>query len=356
MLVIIYTSTGQVKERVGFGSTNQPELRAQLIKQWFEKNATYAKWVYCDQEISMTDLLDIHDRDYINFLQHVYNNWQVYQDPAWIDSSQGIIPNHFCKTKPNVAVPLYKHCGYYCGDYMTPVFEDTFKQASIAAQQCYLAALHAIGHLNTENHSVAYALVNTPGHHAKIAEYHGYCYFANAVIAARHFQQLGKARVAILDLDFHAGNGTAHIVENHNMITNMLACSIHIDPALDYPSFDGYTTENTHKVINYPMVAGTSRDNYQCVLSKALVDINAFKADALVIAFGGDTYKHDPDASPMAKFNLDIADYAAMGAQIKQCVAKDVPIVITQEGGYNMDHIAEIVGTFVSGLVQTMAN
>ncbi len=90
------------------------------------------------------------------------------------------------------------------------------------------------------NKSVLYVLACSPGHHAKTSNYTGYCFLNNGFIAAEKYRQIKKCKVCILDLDYHAGNGTAEIVANNAKYNDIMACSIHVDPVHDYPSNEGY--------------------------------------------------------------------------------------------------------------------
>ena len=222
----------------------------------------------------------------------------IFRDNHWISKEGGLIPVNFSRKLPHSNVPTYKLAGFYGSDYMTPIFSDTYGNAILSAQIACDAALSAVQMFTTEPNliSVSYALCCSPGHHASVNTYNGYCFINNAVVVAKKFIDLGKKKVGILDVDYHAGNGTNEIVTNI-FPDDMVSCSIHIDPVLDYPSFDSYETENCHCVHNYILPAGTTWNQYSMKLMSACKFLQSHEIDALVIAFGADTYKNDPDST-----------------------------------------------------------
>lgn len=357
----ITAATGHGLERVGFGSTNQPEKRCTAIFDALLASSTKSAIYTADQgpfhgTSSTVDLLRrIHAPAYCDFLKDAYANWQHVQDPFWSDETRALVPNHYARTVPSSGdVPLYKHSGYYCGDYMTPLFESSYTSALTAAHVSRHAGYSAA--TIDGKGDIFYALVDSPGHHAKYDQYNGYCFFANAMVAAQTMidESDGAVRfVSILDLDFHAGNGTANIVATNPNVKNVQAVSLHTSPANDYPSFDGYESENIPGLIhNICLAKGTTWEAYKSALAAALDQIERFAPDALVVAFGGDTYKDDPDASPLARFALDIDDYSHMSAAVRARFPA-LPIVVTQEGGYHMEHIGAITTSFFSGFFST---
>ena len=357
LCVVKRACAAAVKNRVGFGSTNKPEERYNLIDSAIKKSIPSC---FVDTFTVSTDIVTdailstIHSKRYIDFLKLAHPSLVRFKDAAWTAEDGALVPNHVTRIIPPEFVSMHRQSGYFCGDTMTPIYEDTFSSALVSAKQASMAAFYAcyrLGKSTTSYYRAAYAMVDSPGHHAKYDQANGYCFFNNAVIAAEQMKAcLGEgSRVAILDLDFHAGNGTAEIVSNSKLgFTNLMAVSIHTNPAYDYPSFEGFESENTDKVLNIVLPAGADYYAYEIALQRALHAIVNFKADGLVIAFGGDTFKDDPDA--IAKFSLELDDYQKMSASIVEALGP-IPIVITQEGGYNMDHIGTIVTNFLSGFI-----
>ena len=345
-------------ERVGFGATNKPEERLSVIAEAIQSNSQLTPIVVQFEESTCLPrevLLETHDEEYVDFIFGAHADLVLSKDPNWIDAAGALVPNHVPDDKPRAYVPLYKQVGWYVRDCMSPILCNTAVSASVSAHAAYVAAERALEIVETTGQKrfvAAYALVDSPGHHAKRAQANGYCYFNNAVIAARRLQQGGKKRVAILDVDFHAGNGTSNMVQSE-YIQDIFAVSLHADPAKDYPSYEGYEEENVDQLVrNIILPVGATWNDYKTKLDLALHLIEEYNPDALVIAFGGDTYKDDPDASPIARMALELQDYVSMGNMIasRLMLSWKLPTVITQEGGYCIEAMGTIASNFLIGL------
>jgi len=246
------------------------------------------------------------------------------------------------------SLPLYKLSGYYGNDTMSPIMEMTYSNAMKSAANSYLAAEMA----SKEQYKVIYALNSSPGHHASLnGGYSGYCFINNGAVVAKRFQELGFKHICILDLDYHAGNGTQDIFYQDPTV---LTISIHMNPILDYPSFIGFEDEEglndgSGYNLNLCLNKGANWDEYSKKLNLALTDILNFRPDALIIAFGCDTFYLDPDASKIAGSKLELDDYIKMGEMINESI-KDIPIVVTQEGGYYLDKVPTMVSSFLLSL------
>jgi acetoin utilization deacetylase AcuC-like enzyme len=189
----------------------------------------------------------------------------------------------------------------------------------------------------------AYALCRPPGHHAGVDLYGGFCYLNNAAIVARH---LG-ARVAILDVDYHHGNGTQSIFYAD---PSVLYCSLHAHPDLDYPYYWGYADEmgqgegrGTNR--NYPLPLGISDEVYLATLKQALQDIHDFSPRFLVVSAGFDTVAGDPVGS----FSLTTDGVAQVGEAI---AGLSLPTVVLQEGGYLIERLGDDAVAFLGALLQ----
>lgn len=325
--------------------TNNPVLRKNKIVECLQKD-TNCIFKEINEGIDINWLTCIHDIQYLEFLCTCYSSFNK-SDISWSDPYHGVVPCNFYKKKPDSLVPTYKLSGFYGSDIMTPIYENTWKNASISANQAYAAATY----LHNHPHDIIYVLATSPGHHAKTSEYGGYCFINNAMVAAKRLIELDKKvnnanggrKIAILDIDYHAGNGT---YEMASYTDNIYAYSIHCDPVYDYPSFDGFNNE-----YNYAIKPHTIWSTYEDTLKKACEKIISKNIDILIIAFGGDTFKDDPDAISIGRFELDLQSYHEMGKIIKEYF-HNVPIMITQEGGYNMEHIGTIVFNFIQGIKQ----
>lgn len=342
MLTIITNNQIKCRERDGIGARNNPEQRQKNILDGMKKLDCQ---IIIDSEYMSTDwLANIHDPEYLHFLKNSYRQCIDVNDQEWMNVNEGLVPSHYYKVKPHKSVPLYKLSGYYGSDFMTPIYDDTYHNVMISAHQAYKAAELSL------TLSPVYALVCSLGHHAKYREYGGYCFVNNAVVAAYRLTELGK-KVAVLDLDYHAGNGTAELIHDNPKLNNISAYSIHCNPILDYPSFEGYVDDyDNDKIHNFPLDAHITWDKYKGILIKVCEMIKKTGVDAIVIAFGADTFINDCDASPLGKFQLGLNDYGEMGMILKDMFG-DLPMVVTQEGGYDMDNVAEILFRFMGNLI-----
>jgi len=208
-------------------------------------------------------------------------------------------------------------------------------------------ALSGAQTLYTSGAQAVFSACRPPGHHAAAAFMGGYCYLNNAAIAAQSLRDQGCARVAILDVDYHHGNGTQSIFYDR---ADVLFASIHADPRVEYPSFLGYADETgagqgegfNH---NYPLPLGTDWLSYSAALTDACSKIGAFAPDALVVSLGVDTFEKDP----ISGFKLRHDDYLRMGEAIGRL---GYPTLFVLEGGYAIDdigiNVVNVLGGFES--------
>jgi len=180
----------------------------------------------------------------------------------------------------------------------------------------------------------AFALCRPPGHHAAREYAGGYCYLNNAAMAAERCLGRGARRVAILDVDFHHGNGTQDIFYER---ADVLFASIHGDPRNSYPFFSGHAAETgaaggLGHTANYPLPWGTDWSAYEVVLDSAMRRVTEHRPDFLIVSLGVDTFKDDP----ISHFSLASDDYVRMGERIARA---GVPTLFVMEGGYMVDEI-----------------
>lgn len=216
--------------------------------------------------------------------------------------------------------------GYYCYDTGTSLTRNTYAAAKGAVD----IALTAADHLPANG--LVYALCRPPGHHAEREVFGGYCYFNNPGIAARRLGQLG--RVAVLDIDYHHGNGTQDLFYDTDRI---LTVSIHGDPEHNYPYFSGFAEEvgegeGVGYNLNLPLPKGASVGRFMTALDEALTAIARFEPWALVLAVGFDTCKGDPAGA----FNILTKHYPTIAQRI---AGLGLPTLIVQEGGYATERL-----------------
>jgi acetoin utilization deacetylase AcuC-like enzyme len=180
----------------------------------------------------------------------------------------------------------------------------------------------------------AYALCRPPGHHAGSSFMGGYCFINNAAVAAEAFRVHGASKIAILDIDYHHGNGTQEIFYQRN---DVLVVNLHADPLQEYPFYLGFADETGAGAgegfnLNLPMRHGTGMAGFSEALSAAMLRIRDFKPDAIVVSLGVDTFENDP----ISQFKLVSTDYPTIGAMIAR---SGVPTLFVQEGGYAVAEI-----------------
>ena len=229
--------------------------------------------------------------------------------------------------------------GYYAMAGETSISHGTWEAAHAAAD----VALTGASQIKAGARA-AFALCRPPGHHAARDLYGGYCFLNNAAIAAQYLRDTGAARVAILDVDFHHGNGTQDIFYDR---PDVLYISLHGDPAEAFPYFSGFADETGTGVgagftLNLPLPPGTEFGAWQDALRAALLRIENFRADALVVSLGVDTFAEDP----ISFFRLQSADFSTYGRMIGACA---LPTLFVLEGGYAVGEIGVNVVNVLTG-------
>lgn len=229
--------------------------------------------------------------------------------------------------------------GRHAFDATTPITADTWT-ASYWSAQSALAAVDAV----IAGERRAFALCRPPGHHAGADYCGGYCHINAAAVAAQAARDAGHARVAVLDIDYHHGNGTQDIFWTRG---DVFYASVHADPATDYPFFWGHADETGEgegagTTLNLPLPQGTRLDAFRAAQARALEAIARFDASLLVVSFGADTWEGDP----ISHLALRTDDYAALAADIATLA---LPTAIVMEGGYAVEALGRNVAAFLSG-------
>jgi acetoin utilization deacetylase AcuC-like enzyme len=218
--------------------------------------------------------------------------------------------------------------GLYCFDAGTPLTAGTWAAARAGAA-CATSAARSLLDDGRGARRSAFALTRPPGHHAGADFYGGYCFVNNSALAAQTLRDAGLPRVAVLDVDYHHGNGTQSLFYERD---DVFSVSIHGDPRTEYPYYLGHADERGHGAglgfnLNLPLLRGTDFSTWRAALASALQALRAFDAQALVVALGLDTF----EADPISGFGLRSADYLRVGADI---AALGLPTVFVLEGGY----------------------
>ena len=278
----------------------------------------------------MAPILAVHDADFVGYLERVCPK---------VPEGEAVYPYVFpIRLRDRKPVDEEIQAGYYCIDTFTPLT----RNALIAAKEAVNCAMTG-AQLIREGQQLVYALCRPPGHHAERVVYGGFCYFNNASIAAHALSSWG--RVAVLDIDFHHGNGTQDIFYDRG---DVLTVSIHGDPSYAYPYFAGFADERgvgagegcNH---NFPLPENIGDDQYLSVLSEALTLVSAFAPRVLVLSVGLDIAKGDPTGA----WVITPDGFERIGAAV---AALGLPVLAVQEGGYDTRVLGRNARAFVSGL------
>lgn len=283
----------------------------------------------------------VHAPAFVELLRNAYER-MVHEVHGGAYHPRVVLPETFAVRRPMQAAPrsIWAHLGFHCYDTSSPIFAQTWTAAYWAAQAA-LSGAHAL----LAGAPAAYALCRPPGHHASSDMYGGFCYLNNAAIAAQWLSDAG-ARVALLDLDFHHGNGTQEIFYRRG---DMLTVSVHVDPDSEYPYFWGHAGERGEDAgeganLNLPLPLGTDETGYLPALDQGLAAVRAFGPDMLVLSLGVDTYVDDP----VGGFRLETGSFVRLGDRVRRL---GVPVLVVQEGGYALDALGRNVCAFLRGLV-----
>jgi acetoin utilization deacetylase AcuC-like enzyme len=282
-------------------------------------------------------LTRIHDRDYLKFLQTV---WQDWIDAG--DKGANARPDTFVGAGMRRAdtATIYGKLGRYSFDATSPFVAGSWQAIRTSANIALTGA-----ELINGGEQRAFALCRPPGHHATTDYCGGYCYLNNNALAVQSLLDAGASKVAVLDVDYHHGNGTQSIFYERN---DVLTLSLHADPRLEYPYFLGYEDEPGEGAghgfnVNYPLPFGTAWEEYSLALAEAFRQLTAFSPDVLVVALGLDTFAGDPTTH----FGITTEDFLRMG---KTIAAAGVPTLTVLEGGYCVDHIGQNTVNFLTGI------
>lgn len=270
----------------------------------------------------------VHDRDYIDFLNSCWVEWLASEAA---DKSVFLPATFALRRQPHKPTGLLGRAGYYLMDLSACIVEGTYA-AALASANCALSAAETV----SNGERVAFALCRPPGHHAGRDYAGGYCFINNAAVAANRLSTKGK--VALLDIDYHCGNGTQDIFYERN---DVLTLSIHADPDFEYPHFWGYADEmgvglGTGFHRNFPLPKGTEDSGYLAALEEALKLIGRFQPNSLVVSAGMDIYAEDP----LGTIKVTTGGIGEIG---KRIASLGLPSVVVMEGGY----ANEVLGTNV---------
>lgn len=216
----------------------------------------------------------------------------------------------------------------------TPVTAGMYSVAREAARTAAGAAMWTV-----RNAPLTYALCRPPGHHAGRSWLGGYCYLNNAVIAVRTLLNAGVARVGLIDLDFHFGNGSAALLSDERQV---IFASIHCSTEESYPYLK---TESAHeRQLFISLGTSITEGEYLGAVTAAIEAVSRFGCDALVVSIGYDII----DGDPHGKWNMPCTIYKEVG---KLLAETSIPICLVQEGGYLLESLGSCAFYLGSGLL-----
>ncbi len=279
---------------------------------------------------------EVHSPGLLALLQTAYRRFaQLKEGP------RPAVPDTFAVRESGGRVPsnIWAQLGHHCTDDLTPILSGTWDAAYGSAQ----AALSAACALR-DGAPLAYALCRPPGHHVYRDLYGGYCYLNNAAIAAHWLSGHGR-RPAIIDIDYHHGNGTQAIFYDR---ADVFFCSLHADPQEEYPYYAGYPEEmgrgaGEGYTLNLPLPLDTDETSYLHALAWALDAVEAATPDALVVSLGFDTLAGDPHGG----MRLAPESFRSVGRLV---AGLRRPILLVQEGGYLVEALPPALTALLEGL------
>lgn len=317
-----------IEEFSSAGLTPYPECpqRYDVVRAALER----AAWAEFVEPAAHNDALlaAVHDADYLVFLQAAYTSWAANGGVG--DLAASLFATDGGRAPTNTAAAT----GFYGFD-TTPITAGTWVATRAAADAALTAA-----DLVLAGDATAYALCRPPGHHASRHRFGGYCYLNHAALAAQRLSETGP--VAIVDIDYHHGNGTQQIFYER---ADVFFVSLHADPAWEYPLFWGGADETGAGAgqgftLNVPLPAGVEDANYLRQLQSALQRVSTFNPRYVVVSAGFDIWRDDP----LGTFHLSLDGIGAVGTAL---AGLSLPTVIVQEGGYDLARLGDLVVEFL---------
>jgi acetoin utilization deacetylase AcuC-like enzyme len=261
--------------------------------------------VVAPRDHGLAPLAAVHSPEYLAFLETIYTRWQRI-DGASAEVVPNIHPDGPGAGYPRSAVG---QAGYHMADTACPMTADTWGSTLASAWSAVEGA-----ELILAGARAAYALCRPPGHHAFKDRAGGFCYVNNCAVAATVLRR-EAARVAILDVDLHHGNGTQGAGERGE------------GPGLGYN-------------LNLPLARGSDDAAYAPALEAALARIRSFAPDTLVVALGLDAHESDPFGG--LRISTD-----GFGRIAEAVAGLGLPTLLVQEGGYLSEHLGPNLARFL---------
>jgi len=284
----------------------------------------------------LTPLERVHAPAYLRFVQGAWAEWQALGGEG--DAFPAVWPVRSLRSDV-VPRSFAARMGLYSMDSGTPLTAGSWEAAYWGAQASLTGLDWVLG-----GERSAYVLTRPPGHHAGADFFGGYCFVNNAAVAAQAALDAGLRRVAILDVDYHHGNGTQAIFYER---ADVFYASLHGDPQTEFPFFLGHADETGAGAglgfnANFPLPAGASNEAWFAALEAALARLQTYAPELLIVSLGVDTYGGDP----ISHFKLDRPEFTRLGQRL---AAVGAPTLFLQEGGYATEAIGHNVVAVLQG-------
>jgi acetoin utilization deacetylase AcuC-like enzyme len=319
----LHDSPGELNSGVFVPAFEKP-ARAEIILARVREVAVGA--VRAPDAFTLDPITRIHDPRMVALLQTAAAEW------AALGREGAAFPFTFFARgmrADRVPLNLEGRLAHFCFDAGTPITATSWRAIRSSADVA-LSAARAVA----QGTRAVFALCRPPGHHAGSDHYGGYCFINNAAIAAQALLDAGAERVAILDVDYHHGNGTQQIFYARS---DVLVVNIHATPDEEFPYLLGFADEPGRGAgegfnLNLPLPWGTEWEAWSAALETGCTRVADYAPDALIVSLGVDTYKGDP----ISQFRLDHEHFTRMGARIARL---GLPTLFVQEGGYAVAEI-----------------
>lgn len=294
------------------------------------------------RDFGLTSITDVHDPDFVHYLQTAYDRSRPFfvgTKPAIADTFSGRGWRHKPTGWPG-------QLGYYSFDATAPILEGTWEAAYWSAQ-CAATAADQV----RSGSRLAYALCRPSGHHAGRNQHGGFCYLNNSAIAAVALRRATGQRIAILDIDYHHGNGTQDIFYAD---PDVLVCSLHAHPDVDYPFFWGGRDERGEGLAvgcnrNWPLPHRASEGEYLAALAEAVAVVRSFAPGFLILSAGFDFMEGDPAPLADGSFRVGVNGLDSVARMV---AGLKLPTVVIQEGGYDVERLGSYVVRLLTGLIK----
>ena len=292
------------------------------------------------EEFGLEPVRRVHDKGFVEFLRTAWDEW--VQAHGAYDALPLAWHTRGFRKNPPVPESIDGKLSYYAIDAGTPIVAGTWRAVTAAANVALTGAK-----LVKAGERAVFALCRPPGHHAGSDFYGGYCFFNNVAIAAQWLRDAGCKKLAILDVDYHHGNGTQEMFYRR---ADVLTISIHADPRQEYPFFLGHADETGKGKgagfhLNLPLRWYSAWDRYEEAMQAAMKKLRKYGPEVILVSLGLDTFKEDP----ISKFKLEHEDYLRIGEMI---AAAGKPTLFVMEGGYAVEALGVNTVNVLTGFEQ----